>query len=84
MKYIFLSATIPNAREFAEWICSIKHQPCNVVYTDFRPVPLQHYLFPSGGNGIYLAVDEKGEFREDNFNKALNALTDAIGMFSYS
>jgi ATP-dependent RNA helicase DOB1 len=45
---VFLSATIPNAREFAEWICRIKHQCCHLVYTDYRPVPLQHYLFPTG------------------------------------
>ncbi len=40
INYVFLSATIPNAREFAMWISKIKQQPCNVVYTDFRPVPL--------------------------------------------
>lgn len=40
IRYVFLSATIPNAREFAEWICRIKRQPCHVVYTEFRPVPL--------------------------------------------
>jgi ATP-dependent RNA helicase DOB1 len=40
VKYVFLSATIPNAREFAEWIVKIKQQPCNVVYTDYRPTPL--------------------------------------------
>ena len=26
----------------------------------FRPTPLQHYLFPAGGDGIHLVVDEKG------------------------
>ncbi|KAF4748720.1 ATP-dependent RNA helicase mtr4, partial [Perkinsus olseni] len=26
VRFVFLSATIPNAREFAEWICRIKHQ----------------------------------------------------------
>ncbi|KAG0347735.1 ATP-dependent RNA helicase mtr4 [Podila humilis] len=77
--YVFLSATIPNAMEFAEWICKNKEQPCHVVYTDFRPTPLQHYLFPQGGDGIHLVVDEKGQFREDNFQKALGALTDANG-----
>lgn len=77
--YVFLSATIPNAMEFAEWICRNKEQPCHVVYTDFRPTPLQHYLFPQGGEGIHLVVDEKGQFREDNFQKALGALTDAHG-----
>ncbi|CAE7946505.1 MTREX [Symbiodinium sp. KB8] len=80
VRLVFLSATIPNAREFAEWICRIKHQPCHVIYTDKRPVPLQHYLFPSGGDGVYMVVDEKlgkGQFREDNFHKAVGALQQA-------
>uniref|UniRef100_A0A0K3CKK7 BY PROTMAP: gi/647394422/emb/CDR35651.1/ RHTO0S01e04082g1_1 [Rhodosporidium toruloides] n=1 Tax=Rhodotorula toruloides TaxID=5286 RepID=A0A0K3CKK7_RHOTO len=72
--YVFLSATIPNAMEFAEWICTIHQQPCHVVYTDYRPTPLQHYLFPAGADGIHLVVDEKGNFREDNFAKAMGAL----------
>ena len=44
VRYVFLSATIPNAMEFAEWICKIHSQPCHIVYTNFRPTPLQHYL----------------------------------------
>lgn len=56
--YVFLSATIPNARQFAEWVAHLHHQPCHVVYTDYRPVPLQHYIFPNGGDGIHLVVDE--------------------------
>jgi len=74
--YVFLSATIPNAFQFAEWICKIHEQPCHVVYTDYRPTPLQHYLFPAGGDGIHLAVDEKGVFREDNFQRAISYLGD--------
>lgn len=35
--------------------------PCHVVYTDYRPTPLQHYLFPAGADGLYLVVDEQGE-----------------------
>ncbi len=54
-------------------------QPCHVVYTDFRPTPLQHYLFPQGGEGIHLVVDERGTFREDNFQKAMGALADSKG-----
>ena len=50
-------------------------QPCHIVYTDFRPTPLQHYIFPAGGDGLYLVVDEKGTFRGDNFQKAVNAVT---------
>ncbi|XP_019620532.1 PREDICTED: superkiller viralicidic activity 2-like 2 isoform X2 [Branchiostoma belcheri] len=74
--YVFLSATIPNARQFAEWICWLHKQPCHVVYTDYRPVPLQHYIFPAGGDGLHLVVDETGTFREDNFNTAMAVLRD--------
>ncbi|KAL6940184.1 ATP-dependent RNA helicase mtr4 [Hanseniaspora vineae] len=73
--YVFLSATIPNAMEFAEWICMIHSQPCHIVYTDFRPTPLQHYLFPAHGDGIHLVVDEKGTFREENFQKAMATIS---------
>ncbi|KFM73930.1 Superkiller viralicidic activity 2-like 2, partial [Stegodyphus mimosarum] len=77
--YVFLSATIPNARQFAEWICHLHHQPCHVVYTDYRPVPLQQYIFPAGGDGLHLVVDENGNFREENFNTAMNVLQVAGG-----
>ena len=88
--YVFLSATIPNARQFAEWICHLHKQvsgrktigifvlllhiesfvktpvillqPCHVVYTDYRPTPLQHYIFPAGGDGIHMVVDEQVSF----------------------
>ncbi|KAF5354108.1 hypothetical protein D9756_007310 [Leucocoprinus leucothites] len=79
VRYVFLSATIPNAMQFAEWICKSHEQPCHVVYTDFRPTPLQHYLFPAGGDGIFLVVNEKGEFREDNFSKAMGKLQEITG-----
>lgn len=77
--YVFLSATIPNARQFAEWICYLHKQPCHVVYTEYRPVPLQHYIFPAGGDGLHLVVDEKGIFKEDNFNLAMTTLQNAAG-----
>lgn len=75
--YVFLSATIPNARQFCEWITYVHKQNCHVVYTDYRPTPLQHYIFPAGGDGIHLVVDEKGQFKEDNFNAAMNVLATA-------
>ncbi len=79
VRYVFLSATIPNSMQFAEWICKLHDQPCHVVYTDFRPTPLQHYMFPENGDGLYLVVDEKGVFREDNFQKSMGSLQDAHG-----
>ncbi|KAJ2609671.1 ATP-dependent RNA helicase mtr4 [Coemansia sp. RSA 1365] len=77
--FVFLSATIPNAMQFAEWITKMHEQPCHVVYTDFRPTPLQHYLFPQGGDGIHLVVDEKSQFREENFQRAISSLQEAQG-----
>jgi len=77
VRYVFLSATIPNARQFAEWVCHLHKQPCHVVYTDYRPTPLQHYIFPAGGDGIHLIVDEKGQFKEDNFTTAMAVLANA-------
>ncbi len=49
VKYVFLSATIGNPSQFATWITKLRKQPCNVVYTDYRPVPLEHYLCPASG-----------------------------------
>lgn len=73
-RFVFLSATIPNAAEFATWVAKVHKQPCNVVYTEYRPTPLQHYIFPAGGDGLHLVVDEKGVFKEDNFQRAIAAL----------
>lgn len=74
-QYVFLSATIPNAREFADWVESIHPRTkVHVIHTDYRPVPLQHYLYPSGADGIFLIVDEKSKFREDNFSKAMSSM----------
>lgn len=75
IKMVFLSATMSNATEFAEWICNLHKQPCHVVYTDFRPTPLQHYVFPVGGSGLYLVVDENEQFKEDNFAKLQETFT---------
>ncbi|CAI7814643.1 unnamed protein product [Closterium sp. NIES-53] len=53
-RFVFLSATVPNAREFAEWVAKVHQQPCHIVYTDYHPTPLQHYIFPAGGMGLVL------------------------------
>ena len=74
VRYVFLSATIPNALEFAEWIASLHGQPCHVVYTEYRPTPLQHYMFPSGGDGIHLIIDEQSTFQPANFQRATSAI----------
>ena len=80
VRYVFLSATIPNASEFASWICHLHKQPCNVVYTDYRPTPLQHYVFPCGGDGLHLVVNDKREFLDKEFEDAMSVLRNAGNM----
>ena len=74
VRFVFLSATIPNAPEFVGWVAKLHHQPCHVVYTDYRPVPLQHFVFPAAAEGLFLVVDDKGNFKEDSFQKAMSTL----------
>lgn len=45
VRFLCLSATIPNARQFANWIESIKHHPVQVVIERKRAVPLEHLFF---------------------------------------
>ena len=41
---VALSATINNPEEIRDWITEV-HGECELVKTDFRPVPLHHYYF---------------------------------------
>lgn len=91
INYVFLSATIPNAREFGMWITKIKKQPCNVVYTSFRPTPLKHYIFPveMENTKLFLVLDSKNVtmkgnkkhveqiFHNKNFSTVFNILKDS-------
>ena len=57
VQLLFLSATLPNAVQFASWITKTRKTMCHVVHSNYRPVPLTHYLFPEGGSGLYLLSD---------------------------
>lgn len=42
---VMLSATIPRAEEFANWVSDIKQVRTHLVGTDYRPVPLTHSVY---------------------------------------
>ncbi|TPX41563.1 hypothetical protein SeMB42_g05518 [Synchytrium endobioticum] len=42
---ILLSATVPNTKEFAEWLGRTKQKDVYVISTPKRPVPLEHFLY---------------------------------------
>ncbi len=45
IRFLCLSATIPNAKEFADWIETIKNHLVDVVKYDKRAVPLEHLVY---------------------------------------
>ncbi len=45
VRFLCLSATIPNAQEFSSWIQSIKHHQVKTVTATTRNVPLEHLFF---------------------------------------
>ncbi len=47
IRFICLSATIPNAKEFASWIEAIKKHSVEVIVHDKREVPLEKKFFDS-------------------------------------
>lgn len=79
VKYILLSATVPNTFEFANWVGRTKQKDIYVISTPKRPVPLEISIWAK--NKLYKVVDSKRKFLEDGFKEHKNALegTDAKG-----
>lgn len=44
IKFVMLSATVPNYKEFADWVGRVKKRKIYVQMTEKRPVPLQHLI----------------------------------------
>ena len=66
IKFLFLSATIPNSEEFASWVESIKKTPVEVIKSDVRPVPLERKFYDSG-LGITTLDEIKEKKKLDNY-----------------
>ncbi len=84
IKFICLSATIPNINSFAEWIQSVRDVEIKVVEELERPVPLKHHLyFKDYGIGTVKHIrplrnrarrdERKREYEIEN-NKSVRAL----------
>ncbi|KAK7465266.1 Antiviral helicase ski2 [Stygiomarasmius scandens] len=69
---ILLSATVPNTKEFAEWVGRTKKKNIYVISTAQRPVPLEHYLYAN--REIYKIVDAKRNFLAQGYRDAGEAL----------
>ncbi|KIM88714.1 hypothetical protein PILCRDRAFT_2912 [Piloderma croceum F 1598] len=69
---ILLSATVPNTKEFADWVGRTKKKDIYVISTAQRPVPLEHYLY--AGRAMYKIVDSTRNFLGEGYKEASEAL----------
>lgn len=69
---ILLSATVPNTKEFADWVGRTKKKDIYVISTPQRPVPLEHYLY--AGREMYKIVDAGRNFLGQGYKEAGEAL----------
>lgn len=64
MRFVGLSATIPNLKQFAGWLGEIHPHPIKVIKETNRPVPL-HFLFQCNGR----ICDELKEVKFESYGK---------------
>ncbi|OCH88756.1 antiviral helicase [Obba rivulosa] len=69
---ILLSATVPNTKEFADWVGRTKKKDIYVISTPKRPVPLEHYLY--AGRDLHKIVDADRNFLPLAYKDAGEAL----------
>ncbi|MCO5589767.1 hypothetical protein L7F22_043736 [Adiantum nelumboides] len=69
---ILLSATVPNTKEFADWVGRTKKKDIYVISTPKRPVPLEHFLY--AGKDLFKIVDARGQFLGQGIKEAGDAI----------
>lgn len=67
VKFILLSATVPNTFEFANWIGRTKQKNIYVISTPKRPVPLEINIWAK--NQLIPVISPNKEFLDANFKK---------------
>ncbi|KAF9575729.1 hypothetical protein EC968_001919 [Mortierella alpina] len=70
---ILLSATVPNTKEFADWVGRTKKKDIYVISTPKRPVPLEHHLFAN--RDIHKIVDAKQTWLNLGYKSAVDAMS---------
>lgn len=75
VKFILLSATVPNTFEFADWIGRTKHKNIYVLSTPKRPVPLEINVWAK--DTMIPVINENREFLAKNFSKHADLLANS-------
>ena len=64
IQIIALSATVANSKELTDWINTV-HSKTELVYTDFRPVPLRYFYYDSSNpNTIMPLLTPEGKLNK--------------------
>lgn len=72
VKYILLSATVPNTFEFANWVGRTKQKDIYVISTPKRPVPLEIFIWAK--QQLFKVIDSQRKYSELEFKKHKEAL----------
>ncbi|KAI0987402.1 hypothetical protein GJ496_000156, partial [Pomphorhynchus laevis] len=75
VKFVMLSATVPNAVEFADWVGYTKRRQVRVISTVQRPVVLQHYIYLPSGD-MFLLRSGEGQFLHKGYKDAMDCYQD--------
>ncbi|XP_066065514.1 LOW QUALITY PROTEIN: superkiller complex protein 2 [Chamaea fasciata] len=77
VKLVLLSATVPNALEFAQWVGRTKRRCVKVLSTPRRPVPLEHFLFTGNSSRtrhqLFQLLGPGGAFSTQGYYAAVEA-----------
>jgi len=68
-RFLCLSATIPNAKEFCSWLQSLKNHPVETVFCNTRYVPLHHYIYVSNRGVIERDIVKKTMMKKNKKRK---------------
>ena len=72
---IMLSATVPNAMEFANWVGMTKKRKIFVQTTYKRPTPLEHSIYLAGV--FHIIKEKEGAFLIKNYEKMISSMENA-------
>ena len=78
IRFICLSATMPNVGQIAGWMRDVRGSPVQVVVEEHRPVPLEHALWLDGYGlrdlaGFEALMHDLARGRRRSYNPALDA-----------
>ena len=74
VRFLALSATIPNYEEFADWISTIQGHEVETVFYGHRPVPLHHSIFDVKLGQTTIPELEVDLLKDDEYFHAIDVL----------